>query len=79
MGRVQKDAREEITKFVEEINNVGDGFTSTQFCLKSCLVISDFGDIAFKVYLNKSNMLKIESNRDTISKAIRLAVELVEN
>ena len=47
------------------------------FVLKSCLVLSDFTDIAFKVdNFNKSNMLKIESNWDEITLAIKLAVNL---
>ena len=75
----EKDAREEITKFVDEINNVRSGFNfNKDFVLKSCLILSDFTDIAFKVdNFNKANMLAIESNWDKISKAIRLSVELV--
>lgn len=75
----EKDAREEITKFVDEINNVRNGFNfNKDFVLKSCLILSDFSDIAFKVdNFNKSNMLIIESNWEEISKAIRLAVELI--
>jgi len=45
-----KDAREEITTFVDEINNIGEGFEfDKDFVLKSCLVLSDISDIAFKV------------------------------
>jgi uncharacterized protein with ParB-like and HNH nuclease domain len=75
----EKDAREEITKFVDEINNVRSGFKfNKDFVLKSCLILSDFSDIAFKVdNFNKSNMMIIESNWEKIAKAIRLAVELV--
>ncbi len=75
----QKDAREEIHNFVDEINEIGDGFNfNKDFVLKSCLVLSDFKDIAFKVdNFNKSNMLKIESNWESITQAIRLAVNLV--
>jgi len=75
----EKDAREEITKFVDEINNVRSGFKfNKDFVLKSCLILSDFSDIAFKVdNFNKSNMLIIESYWEKIAKAIRLAVELV--
>ncbi|MCZ7401356.1 MAG: DUF262 domain-containing protein [Candidatus Methanoperedens sp.] len=44
-----KDAREEITSFVDEINRIGEGFEfNKDFVLKSCLVLSDL-DIAFKV------------------------------
>ena len=75
----EKDAREEITKFVDEINNIRNGFNfNKDFVLKSCLILSDFADIAFKVdNFNKANMLAIEANWEKISNAIRLAVELV--
>lgn len=77
----QRDAREEITWFVEEINGIGNGFNfNKDFVLKSCLVLSDFTDIAFKVdNFNATNMLKIEQNWDDISQAIRLAVTLVSS
>lgn len=76
-----KDAREEITKFVDEINSIGDGFNfDKDFVLKTCLVLSDFTDIAFKVdNFKKENMLTIEKNWDNISEAIRLAVNLVSS
>lgn len=75
----EKDAREEITKFVDDLNNIRSGFNfNKDFVLKSCLVLSDFTDIAFKVdNFNKANMLAIESNWDKISNSIRLAVELI--
>ncbi len=74
-----KDAREEITKFVDEISNVGDGFNfNKDFVLKTCLVLCDFPDIAFKVdNFNRSNMLTIERRWDEITEAIRLTVNLV--
>ena len=77
----EKDAREEITTFVDEINNIGNGFNfNKDFVLKTCLVLSDFTDVAFKVdNFNKSNMLKIEKNWEDISNAIRLAVKLVHS
>lgn len=76
-----KDARQEITKFVDEINQIGDGFRfNKDFVLKSCLVLSDFTDIAFKVdNFNTSNMQKIEQNWDEIKEAIRLAINLVSS
>ena len=75
----EKNAREEITRFVDEINNIRNGFNfNKDFVLKSCLILSDFTDIAFKVdNFNKANMLAIESSWENISNAIRLAVELV--
>lgn len=72
------DAREEILSFVDEINNIKDGFQfDKDFVLKSCLVMADFQDIAFKVTnFNKTNMNRIEETWDDLSKAIRLAVRL---
>ena len=77
----EKDAREEITKFVDEINNIGDGFNfDKDFVLKTCLVLSDFNNIAFKVdNFNKQNMLTIEKNWDKISDSIKLAIKLVSS
>lgn len=75
----EKDAREVITKFVDEINKFGDGFNiDKDFILKTCLVLSDFKDIAFKVdNFNQENMQKIEKNWDAITKAIRLSYTLL--
>ncbi len=76
-----KDAREEITSFVDEINAIGDGFSfNKDFVLKSCLVLGDFKDIAFKVdNFNQDNMLKIEKEWNDISKAIKSSVILLSN
>lgn len=75
----ERDAREEITSFVEQLNGIRDSFRfDKDLILKSCLVLSDFKDIAFKVdNFNKSNMLQIEREWEHISDAIRLAVTLV--
>jgi uncharacterized protein with ParB-like and HNH nuclease domain len=77
----EKDAREEITSFVDEINNIGDGFNvNKDFVLKNCLVLSDFKDIAFKVdNFNRENMLLIERDWDKISKAIKSAIILLSS
>lgn len=76
-----KDAREEITSFVDEINNVGHGFNvNKDFVLKNCLVLCDFKDIAFKVdNFNRGNMLRIEKDWETISKAIKSAIILLSS
>ncbi|MGC2234708.1 MAG: DUF262 domain-containing protein [Pyrinomonadaceae bacterium] len=78
-ARWETDAREEITKFVDEINKIRNGFNfNKDFVLKSCLVLCDFSDIAFKVdNFNRRNMKIIEENWRNIKTAIRLAVELV--
>ncbi|GAT63505.1 DUF262 domain-containing protein [Paludibacter jiangxiensis] len=74
-----RDAREEIISFVDQINNIGDGFNfNKDFVLKACLVLNDFKDFAFKVdNFNKANMLKIENNWEQITNSIRIAVGLV--
>lgn len=72
------DAREVIHEFVDEINKIGNGFEfSKDFVLKSCLVLSDIGDIKFKVEnFTKQNMSRIESEWNSISSALKLAVRL---
>lgn len=74
-----KDAREEITDFVDEINKIGEGFKfNKDFVLKSCLILSDLSEIAFKVdNFNTNNMQRIENNWDSIEKSLRIAIELV--
>lgn len=77
----EKDAREEITDFVDEVNAIGDGFNiNKDFVLKSCLVIGGFRDIAFKVdNFNRSNMLQIEEGWEKISKAIKASILLASS
>jgi len=76
-----KDAREEITSFVDDINSIGDGFNiNKDFVLKNCLVLTGFKDIAFKVdNFNQDNMLAIENKWDDITKAIKLSVVLLSS
>ena len=76
-----KDAREEITSFVDEINRIGNDFDfNKDFVLKSCLVLSDLPDIAFKVdNFNTENMNKIENNWGAITKSLRITVELISS
>lgn len=73
-----KDAREEITTFVDNINHKGEGFNvDKDLVMKSCLVLSDISDIAFKVdNFNTKNMEKIENQWDEIKKSIMLSVDL---
>ncbi|SEF61344.1 Uncharacterized conserved protein, contains ParB-like and HNH nuclease domains [Caloramator fervidus] len=75
----EKDAREEIINFVDEINSVGRGFSfNKDFVLKTCLVLCDFNDIRFKVdNFNKQNMSVIQDNWDKIKESIRTTVELI--
>lgn len=76
-----EDARETITSFVDEINDIGDGFDfDKDLVLKACLVLCDFTDIAFKVdNFNSGNMRKIEDEWENISNAIRISVELLSS
>lgn len=76
-----RDAREVITEFVDTLNQIGDGFGfSKDFVLKSCLVLSDLREIAFKVdNFDAANMTLIEKNWDVISEAIEEAVTLVSS
>ncbi len=77
----EKDAREEITDFVDEVNNIGEGFNiNKDLVLKTCLVLGDFPDIAFKVdNFNKKNMVAIEKRWEEITTAIRLTVNLASS
>ncbi|WP_336595101.1 DUF262 domain-containing protein [Bacteroides acidifaciens] len=75
----KRDAREEINKFMDEVNQIGRGFNiGKDIILKSCLVLSDAKDISFKVdNFNRTNMLVIEKKWDNLTAALRMAVELV--
>jgi uncharacterized protein with ParB-like and HNH nuclease domain len=75
------DAREVIHHFVDELNQIGDGFGfSKDFVLKACLVLGDFPDVRFKVdNFTKQNMLAIEKEWTNISNALRIAVHLVSH
>ena len=75
----EKDAREEITTFVDEINAIGDGFNiNKDSVLKNCLVLGGFTNIAFKVEnFNRDNMLVIEKKWEEISRAIKASFVLV--
>jgi uncharacterized protein with ParB-like and HNH nuclease domain len=76
---LDRDAREVVNEFVDEINDIGDGFAfKKDFVLKACLVLSDITDIAFKVdNFNKANMARINKMWDEITNSIRIAVNLV--
>lgn len=76
----EKDAREVIHEFVDDINQIGDGFSfNKDIVLKSCLVLADF-DVKFQVdNFTKENMVMIEHNWDRTSASMRTAIELVSN
>ncbi len=75
----QKDAREEISGLVDELNGIGNKFAfNKDFVLKASLVLGDFSDIRFMVdNFNKRNMNIIEQRWDEITTALRLTTHLV--
>lgn len=76
-----KDAKKEINGYVKKINKIGSGFNfDKDFVLKSCLVLNDFKNIAFKVdNFKKENMLEIEKNWDKVSNSLYLAIKLLSS
>ncbi|MGN2349678.1 GmrSD restriction endonuclease domain-containing protein [Clostridium cagae] len=76
-----REAKQEIIKFVDEINCIGDGFKFDQdFILRACLVLTDVNNVNFKVdNFKKKTMLLIEKNWDNITQSINSAVLLVSS
>jgi uncharacterized protein with ParB-like and HNH nuclease domain len=73
------DAREEIHKFVDKINKIGNRFSfNKDFVLKSCLVLADINNIKFRVdNFTSENMEIIEAQWEDISNSISTAVKLI--
>jgi uncharacterized protein with ParB-like and HNH nuclease domain len=73
-----KNARDLIHGFVDEINGINPGFEfNKDLVLKNCLVLAG-GAVGFKVdNFNAENTKKIEDEWDKTSSALRTAVELV--
>ncbi|MEI6293498.1 MAG: DUF262 domain-containing protein, partial [Methanomicrobiales archaeon] len=73
-----RDAKEVITKFVDEINRNGFRFNK-DFVLKSCLVLND-SDVRFKVSsFNKLTMPEIERKWVNFSNSIQLSIKLISS
>ncbi|RZJ56287.1 MAG: DUF262 domain-containing protein [Flavobacterium sp.] len=74
-----KDAREIIHGFVDNINKINPGFNvHKDLVLKACLVLSDINDIKFKVdNFSTENMALIEREWDNISAALYNTVHLI--
>lgn len=72
------DAREEIHGLVDDINQIGNGFSFPKdFVLKAGLMLSDINDIRFKVTnFNADNMSKIQDEWGRIRESVRNTVEL---
>lgn len=75
------DARQEIHSLVDEINDVGAGFSLSQdFVLKAGLMLSDIASVGFKVEnFTQANMQKLEKNWTEVRKALVSAAELAAN
>ena len=75
------DARDEIHTLVDELNHIGDGFDfSKDLVLKAGLMLSDIGNVGFKVEnFNKSNMAILERNWIRIKDALLLTVQLLSS
>ncbi len=73
------DAREEITRLVDDLNDIGQGFRfDRDFVLKACLAITDIPSVVFKVTnFTAENMERIENAWPTVEACLRSAVSLV--
>lgn len=74
------DARKEIYGFTDkEINKVGDGYNfGKDFVLKACLYLTENLPIQYKVKnFNKTNLLLIEGNWETIKIFLSTTVRLI--
>ena len=73
------DAREEITRLVDELNEIGQGFRfDRDFVLKACLVLTDLQSVVFKVTnFTHENMAKIEDAWPRIEENLKNAVSLI--
>jgi len=75
----ERDAREEVRSLVEELNQVGSGFSfSKDLVLKAGLVLTDVPDIGFQVSnFTQSNMALMENQWSEIRTSLLSAVELL--
>ena len=77
----QHDARKEIHALVDELNDIGIGFSFSQdLVLKAGLMLSDIGSVGFKVdNFNRKNMDIFENKWDDIKQALTLTIQLVSS
>ena len=75
------DARAEIHKLVDELNNIGAGFNLSQdFVLKAGLMLADIASVGFKVEnFTTDNMSALEANWLAIRGALIRTVELASS
>lgn len=75
----ERDARDAIHGLVDELNQPPQDFAfSKDLILKAGLVLTDIGDIRFKVTnFNRANMGKLEREWDGVARSLRLAAGLL--
>ncbi len=75
------DARKEIHELVDDLNEIGGGFTfSKDLVLKAGLMLSDIGSVGFRVdNFNRENMDVFERNWDDVKRALMLTIQLVSD
>lgn len=75
----ERDARESINTLVDTLNETGQGFAFTKdLVLKAGLVMTDAGDIRFKVAnFNRDSMARIEERWEQIAKALTIGASLL--
>jgi len=73
------DARDAIHGLVNDLNQMGQGFAfNKDIVLKAGLVLTDIGDIRFKVVnFSGKNMRTLESKWDEVSSSLRLAARIL--
>jgi hypothetical protein len=73
------DARQEIHSLVDEINQVGEHFAFSQdLVLKAGLVLTDIGNVGFKVEnFNRENMMILEEQWPKIRETMILTVRII--
>lgn len=75
----ERDARESINTLVDGLNETGQGFEFTKdLVLKAGLVMTDAGDIRFKVAnFNRESMAEIERRWEQIARALTTGARLL--
>ena len=75
------DARKEIHALVDEINNIGRGFSfNHDFVLKACLMLGDSNSVRFKVEnFRKSKIGSLQDQWEHIRSTITATVELASS
>jgi hypothetical protein len=74
-----RDARDAVNSLVDDLNSTHQGFAFTKDnVLKAGLVLTDAGDIRFRVAnFTKENMKQLDENWDRVASALRLAAKLL--